>query len=209
MWCSRRDDDSGTGLNSRITHTASFTGTHFLQAREFLNNASGTYQVAVSEGVADNLSNNIVGTAVDDAINGVGGNDTINGGGGNDRLRGGTGRDILTGSTGDDRFIYHLTSESVGATRDLITAFEFGSAANPNDKIDVFVIDANTGLAGNQAFSTIEGVGIGQLSFSDLANGSTLIRGNTSALAGFELEIEVADGGTTAASWNPTLDFIL
>ena len=131
------------------------------------------------------------------------------GGAGNDTLVGGQGRDFLTGGLGDDVFDYNLTSEFVGATRDLITSFEFTVGGNPNDKIDLRTIDANTFFFFDQAFSTIEGNGIGQLSFSNLANGNTLIEGNTDFDAIKELQIEVADGATSAAFWSPSLDFFL
>jgi hypothetical protein len=202
------DDDSGVGFNAREVFTAAFTGTHFIQARDFGDNNSGTYRVQVSAGVANNLNNNIIGTAAADGVIALGGNDTVNLGAGNDTMTGGQGRDVLVGGVGDDRFDYNFTSESNAAARDLISGFDFGSAVT-GDKIDLNTIDANTLLFGNQNFSLVEGTGLGQISFVDLANGHTLIRGNTSIAAGFELQIEVADGATTAGFWSTSLDLIV
>jgi Ca2+-binding RTX toxin-like protein len=151
----------------------------------------------------------VYGGGGNDRVYGLSGNDELSGASGSDTLNGGSGRDTLYGGAGDDRFDYDFTSDSVGAGRDLITSFEFSTSTNPNDRIDLGSIDAYTGAGGNQAFTSVEGTGVGRLSFVDLANGHTLIRGNTSAAAGFELEIEVDDGATSAAFWSPTLDFIL
>lgn len=210
------NDDAGVGFNSLISYTAGYTGTHYLQARDFLDNSTGTYRVSVSAGVATAANNLILGTGSADGVLAVGGNDTVFGGGGNDSLNGGSGNDVLvgglgadvlTGSIGDDRFDYNSTAESPAAARDRILGFDFGSSVT-GDKIDLHDIDANALLAGNQDFSLVEGVGIGQISFANLANGSTLIRGNTSAAAGFEIEIEVADGATDASFWVIGLDLV-
>lgn len=40
-----QDDDAGTGLDSRITFTATASGAHYLDAQEFGNNATGTYML--------------------------------------------------------------------------------------------------------------------------------------------------------------------
>jgi Ca2+-binding RTX toxin-like protein len=68
-----------------------------------------------------------------------------------DFITGGTGSDALTGGLGNDSFIYVATTESpVGNTRDTITDFN-----TLLDKIDVAAIEANTNLAGDQAFTFI------------------------------------------------------
>ena len=86
------------------------------------------------------------GGAGNDTLNGAAGNDTLNGNAGDDFITGGIGRDTLTGGLGNDRFIYG----SINDTRDTITDFN-----TLLDKIDVAAIDANTNLAGNQAFTFI------------------------------------------------------
>ena len=93
------------------------------------------------------------GNGNDDLYGGTG-NDRILGGSGVDFITGGLGRDTLTGGAGTDYFNYDSLAEAgSGGYRDLITDFTHGV-----DKIDLRDIDANTKLAGNQAF-TFKGYG--------------------------------------------------
>ena len=138
-----------------------------------------------------------------DLLFGGAGDNQVYGNDGNDTLSGGAGRDILGGDGGADRFDYNFTSESNAANRDLITSFDFGS-----DRIDLDGIDAIVG-AGNQDFSPIAGIGVGQLSFWEGPGDHTLILGNTVAGGGFELQIEVDDGADTAGDWSTVLHFLL
>lgn len=134
-----------------------------------------------------NAANIINGTAGDDIIIGFAGDDTLSGGNGNDTLSGGSGRDtlggqggtdylngesgddllvggasqdFLFGGTGNDRFDYNLASESApgASNRDIILDFT-GNGAGVGDRIDLSTIDANSLVAGNQAFAA------GQLSY--------------------------------------------
>ena len=103
-----------------------------------------------------------------DTLLGLTGNDTLDGGAGNDLLVGGTGRDVLTGGAGADLFRFTLTSDSaVGINRDQITAFN----GVEGDRIDLAAIDANSRLAGDQAFTFIGSASFtrlaGQLRFAD------------------------------------------
>jgi Ca2+-binding RTX toxin-like protein len=91
------------------------------------------------------------GTSNADFIIGDDGNDTINGGAGNDTLVGGRGQDVLSGGLGADIFDFDSLVESPVATPDTIIDF----FVSQNDKIDVSTIDANTGVAGDQAFTFI------------------------------------------------------
>jgi Ca2+-binding RTX toxin-like protein len=85
----------------------------------------------------------LVGDTADNILQGWNGNDVLNGGGG---------KDTLTGGAGNDRFVYAGTADSaVGANADVITDFSHAQA----DKIDLAAIDANAGVASNQAFSFI------------------------------------------------------
>ncbi|MEH2062748.1 MAG: hypothetical protein V7K50_10765 [Nostoc sp.] len=95
-------------------------------------------------------------------IDGGDGNDTIKGGFRNDTLIGGAGTDILTGGFSNDIFKFNSVSESKpGVLRDVITDFEggirgFGGFGGFNrDQIDLSTIDANSTIAGNQAFTFI------------------------------------------------------
>jgi Ca2+-binding RTX toxin-like protein len=103
-----------------------------------------------------------------DTLLGLTGNDTLDGGAGNDLLIGGAGRDVMTGGGGADLFRFTATSDSaVGTTRDQIIAFNRAEG----DRIDLAMIDANTRLSGDQAFTFIGGASFtrlaGQLRFAD------------------------------------------
>ncbi|MGZ8305747.1 MAG: calcium-binding protein, partial [Allosphingosinicella sp.] len=80
---------------------------------------------------------------------GGGGNDVLTGGGGADLIFGGLRGDTLTGGAGNDIFRYDSVAESNSVERDGIQDF------NSGDLIDLSRIDANTLLAGNQAFNFI------------------------------------------------------
>jgi Ca2+-binding RTX toxin-like protein len=83
----------------------------------------------------------LTGNGVGNVIAGRGGNDTITGGGG---------RDVMTGGAGGDTFVFQALSDSlVGGQRDVIRDFA------GVDKIDLATIDANSGLADDQAFDFI------------------------------------------------------
>lgn len=87
----------------------------------------------------------IVGNAGANTLIGLGGNDTLDGGAGADRLYGGTGNDLLVGGGGADNFVI----ADLGGT-DRIADFARGE-----DVIDLRQIDANNGVAGDQAFTFI------------------------------------------------------
>lgn len=107
----------------------------------------------------------LAGGVGEDRILGLIGKDTISGGAGKDVLQGGGGADRMTGGADADTFVFTSTADSApGATgfinntsvfnrasgagaRDVITDFTPGE-----DRIDLSAIDANTKLAGNQAF---------------------------------------------------------
>ena len=86
-----------------------------------------------------------------DVMYGGAGADTLRGGAGNDRLHGGTGADVLVGGDGADIFLYSTTADSTVAARDKIYGFTAGV-----DKLNLSGIDADTTMAGNQAFHTVQ-----------------------------------------------------
>lgn len=127
-------------------------------------------------------------TAVDGTVFGGAGDDRLTGSALADRLHGGEGRDVLTGGAGDDIFNYALTTDSSAtlASADRITDFASG------DRIDLSMIDADTGLADDQAFTSIGGAAFsgaaGELRVDTVA-GDTVVSGdvNGDAVADFAI----------------------
>jgi Ca2+-binding RTX toxin-like protein len=109
------------------------------------------------DGTGNGLANTIWGNASGNTLSGLGDNDWLHGLGGNDALWGdsgadslwgGAGADMLYGGTGNDRFIIESAADATdGLLHDHIMDFSSG------DRIDVSSIDANSMVAGNQAFS--------------------------------------------------------
>jgi Ca2+-binding RTX toxin-like protein len=122
------------------------------------------------------FNNTVQGNAGANTLLGFAGNDYLVGLGGSDILDGGAGADILAGGAGADSFRFSLAADSPMATPDRISDFVSGT-----DKIDLSPIDANSGLAGNQAF-TFLGTGAftshaGELRY-DVTGGKTHIYGD-------------------------------
>ncbi|MGL4962386.1 MAG: hypothetical protein ACRC67_14215 [Inquilinus sp.] len=87
-----------------------------------------------------------------DSLAGNAGANVLRGWGGDDVLTGAGGKDSLIGGAGADRFIYGSTADSeVGANADVIGDFSHAQG----DRINLSAIDADTGAAGNQAFTFI------------------------------------------------------
>ncbi|MEN9879131.1 MAG: Leukotoxin [Cyanobacteriota bacterium] len=171
--------------NFRVTITANTP-----QAALYQIGTAAATSIILNDDVAPiigtNANNILAGTALNDVINGLGGNDTITGLAGNDTLNGGIGNDILdggvgnddligdagadrmTGGLGSDIFRYLAITESgiAAATRDTITDFLVGT-----DIINVSAIDANSGVAGNQAFVFISNAAFTALGQARYANG--------------------------------------
>jgi len=89
------DDDSGVGLNSALTFTATSSGTYKVAASDF-DTGIGKYQISAFQ------RNVVTGGTGNDLLSGTTGRDTLVGGNGNDRLQGGTNDDILEGDAGID-----------------------------------------------------------------------------------------------------------
>ncbi len=92
-------------------------------------------------------------------------NDTLLGGRGNDVLVGGLGSDILVGGAQNDVFQFDSVADSNPFQHDSINGMD-GVGVAGGDRIDLSNIDANTLIAGNQAFSFIgEQTDVSGLSF--------------------------------------------
>jgi serralysin len=120
----------------------------------------------VENAIGGSGTDQISGNARDNRLEGRAGDDTLLGGDGNDILVGGAGLDSLTGGAGADVFDFNTLAE-MGFTAvrcDRITDF---SGAD-GDRLDLASLDANTLLAGDQAFAFIGSTvlsGAGQLRY--------------------------------------------
>ena len=84
-------------------------------------------------------------------LSGGRGNDSLTGNAGANTLAGDIGETVLRGGGGADRFVFTAASHSTVGAADRITDFSHAQG----DRVDLSAIDANTGAAGNQAFSFI------------------------------------------------------
>jgi serralysin len=101
----------------------------------------------------DVIIENAVGGGGNDIIIGNTASNKLSGGAGNDVISGGAGIDYVTGGAGSDTFVADINGSTMPAKRgplalDVITDFASGT-----DKIDLRAIDANLGVAGDQAFA--------------------------------------------------------
>jgi Ca2+-binding RTX toxin-like protein len=144
----------------------------------------------------------------DGALNlfGGGADDVFIGGAKADTIFAAGGADTSTGGGGADIFQYRSASDSAVADADRILDFEVGV-----DKIDLHFIDADAGIAGDQAFSFIGGGAFtnsaGQLRATfDSGNNVWSVEGDTNGDGAADFLILVT--ATTAAPLTGT-DFIL
>ncbi len=118
-------------------------------------------------GTGNGLANAITGSDFGNTLIGLGGNDTLvgnggadflRGGDGADRLDGGSGGDVLMGGRGADIFVFDSAAiHSAPDANDILRAADGGAAFDgagsaAGDRFDLAAIDANTTVAGNQAF---------------------------------------------------------
>ncbi|MCL6730723.1 calcium-binding protein, partial [Sphingomonas hankyongi] len=118
-------------------------------AGETLNGGGGN-DLLFGNGGVDQIN----GQAGNDLIVAGTGDDTLDGGDDNDVLVGGAGRDTLIGGNGADHYVWTSVTDTTvaAATADQISGF---SEATLGELIDLSLIDANTGLAGDQAFALV------------------------------------------------------
>jgi len=141
----------------------------------------------------------LTGGGGDDTLLGGSGNDSLNGGYGNDLLGGGLGKDSLVGGLGADVFKFASVAETgiTNALRDVIKDFDFSQG----DRIDLSAIDADTAVAGDQAFAsltqgeTFSGVfaSPGDLYFDQAAH---ILYGNNDADSATDFSIQLVGVGS-------------
>jgi Ca2+-binding RTX toxin-like protein len=132
------------------------------------------------------------------------GTDKLVGGAGADILNGGAGTDSLTGGAGADKFVFSSPADSVVGNGDQV--LDFSQAQH--DRIDLSAIDANTGAAGDQAFSFI-GTGLfthhaGELRYAFTSSTATTIAGDVNGDGVSDFHIVLVGHVTLTAS-----DFVL
>lgn len=118
----------------------------------------GSVSVSLARGTsagaagADALANieDVSGSAFGDTLSGDAQANALSGRDGDDVLSGGVGADTLSGGLGSDRFVYRNAIDSTASIGiDRILDFATG------DRIDLRLIDADSALQGDQAFSWI------------------------------------------------------
>lgn len=142
--------------------------------RSLIENVKGG---SAGDAITGNQATNVLwGYAGNDTLNGDTGNDVLYGGSGSDRLYGGKGNDQIFGETGNDliyagagadrlnggsgtdSFVFKALSDSTAAASGRDTIFDF---TPKSDRIDLSAIDANTSIAGDQAFLFAGAAGFG------------------------------------------------
>lgn len=155
-------------------------------------------------------ANVLVGSPLDDILNGLGGNDTINAGGGWDTLDGGAGDDRMTGGAGSD--VYYV--DSVG---DVVIEADPSAATGGIDLVDTSL--AAYTLGANVENGRISATGAANLTGNTLNNllvagaGDNVLRGGlgtdtvsyVAALAGVTVDLNLATAQATGGSGNDTL----
>ncbi len=188
--------DGGTGIDT-VSYYTSGTGVS-------VNLTAGTGTGGEAQGDVLIGVENLSGSQGNDTLIGNAGANVLQGWNGADTLRGGAGKDTLTGGGGADRFVYASAGDSmVGANADRITDFSRAQG----DKIDLSLIDANTGTAGDQAFTFI-GSGLythhaGELRFA-VSGGQTTIAGDINGDGQSDFHIVLSGAVSLQAS-----DFVL
>lgn len=140
-----------TGAIEKFTFAAgsSVYGYHLADAADTTYSAVAGSPNLVLIGNAS--ANTLTGGAGKDILIGAVGSDTLSGGGGDDLLIGNGGFDTLTGGAGNDVFAFTSASDtnSFDGTTGQERIMDF---VKGQDKISLSTIDADTSLAGDQAF---------------------------------------------------------
>jgi hypothetical protein len=205
--------DGGAGTRDQLFFTSAPAGVHINLDSKLVTLIGVT--IAASTATCQTGSLAVKGFEVvnggtgDDFMAGGTGNEFFFGSGGHDWIHGGKGADTIGGGADSDRFFYFATTDSgvTKATRDTITDFQ-GAAQAGGDLIDLEAIDADTTIAGNQAFATPIGGNVpftaaGQLRWVHQV-GETIIQGDLNGDGAADFSIAVTGIQTFNAA-----DFVL
>lgn len=167
----RTIENAGAGTDTVLASTSYRIGDNVENAT-----LTGTGSIWV---YGNGLANSLTGNSGDNKLYGMGGSDTLDGGGGNDWLEGGAGRDVMTGGSGNDNFVFR-NGDFGGGT--IVTADEIRDFTHGQDHIRLSLVDANTNIAGDQAFSFLGTAAFdghaGELRY-DQISGNTYVSGDT------------------------------
>jgi Ca2+-binding RTX toxin-like protein len=137
----------------------------------------------------------LLGGADADVLRGDAGDDTLEGGAGNDTLIGGLGADQMEGGLGADRFAIFSLADAQG---DIILDF------NPAqlDRLDLSRLDANAGMAGDQAFAWIGNAAFGGVA-GQLRFANEVLQGDVTGdgVADFQIGLTGVFSLSAAAIW--------
>lgn len=148
----------GLGGVDTVNSTVSFTLPNDVERLNLIGTAAidGTGSGQADRIYGNAAANLITGAAGKDMLSGNAGNnqlfggegaDSLFGGAGDDVIDGGAGRDKLKGDAGADVFVFYSVSDSAQGAADSIQDFVTGV-----DVVDLRGIDANSAMAGDQAF---------------------------------------------------------
>ncbi len=166
--------------DARLTGSANLDATGTAGRNVLTGNAG--HNILTGQGGRDRL----YGNDGWDTLKGGNGKDLLLGGAGDDMLIGGAGRDVMIGGAGADTFDFNSPTETgnTAATRDRITDF----SQTDGDVIDLSGIDADSGAAGDQAFTFI-----GTAAFSGTAGELRYVQTATNTIVQADLDGDGAE----------------
>lgn len=188
----RLTDNFGIAYGVTIENAIGGSGVDTIQGNQVANVLTGNAgdDILLGAGGDDTL----LGGVGNDFLNGGDGSDRINGGDGADVMIGGDGVDFFTGGAGNDIFMGEINATKVSSkagsiSLDVILDFAAG------DVLDLSGIDANTGLAGDQAFTLVNSANpknAGEISIRHFGN-------MNAAEAALGMELDGVDGASPFA----------
>ncbi|MGO4126561.1 calcium-binding protein [Inquilinus sp. YAF38] len=175
--------DGGNGIDA-VTYTDSNVGV--------------TVNLATGKGSGGDAANDVY-TSVEN-VNGSAGHDNLVGNGGANVLDGWAGADVLTGGGGADRFNFTSVQHTPVVQADTISDFSHAEG----DNVVLSAIDANMGVAGNQAFTFIGSAlyshHAGELRYADRGGGHVTIAGDVNGDGASDFHIELYGASHLTAS---------